>query len=167
MNKRTSGALLGSSLLALSGLLAAHAAATANDQLQEVVITAQKKTENLQKAAIAVEVLRPADLANAGIKNPVDLQEIMPAVKFVDADVITVQIRGLGTTDANPGVDSAVAYVQDGVYLSHPNALSPVMFDIKDVETALGPQGTLYGRNSDAGAISRILRIVASVVRCG
>ncbi len=156
--------LLGCSLTALMAVLSshsahaqsAHAGAAPSDQIQEVVITAEKRTENLQKAAIAVDVLKPNEIAKEGIKNAVDLQEMLPAVKFVAADVMTVSIRGLGTTDANAGVDSAVAYSEDGIYLSHPNALSPVLFDLKSVEAVLGPQGTLYGRNSNGGAINFI-----------
>ena len=151
--------LLGCSLTALMAVLAAqgaYAATSKSGAIEEIVITAQKRTENLQKASIAVDVLRPNDIAKQGIKNAVDLQEMLPAVKFVAADVMTVSIRGLGTTDANAGVDSAVAYSEDGIYLSHPNALSPVLFDLKGVEAVLGPQGTLYGRNSNGGAINFI-----------
>jgi hypothetical protein len=64
---------------------------------------------------------------------------------------MTVSIRGLGTTNDNPGVDSAVGYSQDGIYAAHPEALTPVLFDIKRIEAVLGPQGTLYGRNTNGG----------------
>ncbi len=152
--------LLGCSLPALLAVLASHGAHAQSApgkqsmQIQEIVITAEKKSENLQKAAISVDALRPSDIAKAGIKNAVDLQQLLPAVKFVTADEMTVSIRGLGTTDDNAGVDSAVAYSQDGIYLDHPEAMTPVLFDLARVEAVLGPQGTLYGRNSNAGAIN-------------
>ncbi len=154
--------LLGCSLTALTALLASHGAyaqsapTKPSDQIQEVVITAQKKTENLQRASIAVDVLKPGDIAKQGIKNAVDLQQLLPAVKFIAGSVMTVEIRGLGTSDLNTGVDSAVAYSQDGIYLSHPSALAPVLFDLQRVEAVLGPQGTLYGRNSNGGVINFI-----------
>ncbi len=76
---------------------------------------------------------------------------------------MTVTIRGLGTINDNPGVDSAVAYAQDGIFLAHPEALTPVLFDLRRVEAVLGPQGTLYGRNSNGGAINFISNDPTSV----
>ncbi len=123
-------------------------------QIQEVVITAEKKTENLQKAPISVEVLKPSDIAKEGIKNALDLQQILPSVKFEEGSYAVPSIRGLGTYSEGAGVDSAVALVMDGIYLSHPLAMTPILFDMSSIEAALGPQGTLYGRNSNAGAIN-------------
>jgi iron complex outermembrane receptor protein len=139
-------------------LVPAGAAAddSSTGQLEEVIVTAQKKTEVLQKASIAVAALAPEDIARQGITNAVDLQEVVPAVRFVAADQMTVLIRGLGTINDNPGVDSSVAYSQDGIYLAHPEALTPVLFDLKRVEAVLGPQGTLYGRNTNGGIINFI-----------
>ena len=135
---------------------AAQADAGNAGQIEEIVVTAQKRSENLQKAPLAVDVVTPGDLEDRGITNAVDLQEIIPTVKFSAATVMTVSIRGLGTTNLNAGVDAAVAYSQDGFYLSRPNALSPLLYDIKRVEAVLGPQGTLYGRNSNAGVVNFI-----------
>jgi iron complex outermembrane receptor protein len=122
--------------------------------LEEVVVTAQKRSEDLQKASLAVDVVQAEELASTGIRNAIDLQDIVPVVRYVAADQMTVQIRGLGTINNNPGVDSAVGYAEDGVYLTHPSALTPVLFDLKRVEVLLGPQGTLYGRNTNAGVLS-------------
>ena len=122
--------------------------------LEEVVVTAQKRSEDLQKASLAVDVVQSDELVGAGIRNAIDLQDIVPAVRYVAADQMTVQIRGLGTINNNPGVDSAVGYAEDGVYLTHPSALTPVLFDLRRVEVLLGPQGTLYGRNTNAGVMS-------------
>jgi iron complex outermembrane receptor protein len=124
--------------------------------LEEVVITSQKRSENLQAASVAVDVVRPDDLERNGINNAIDLQQLVPALRFVNSDQMTASIRGLGTADDNEGVDSDVAYSQDGIYLAHPPALTPVLFDLQRVETVLGPQGTLYGRNSNAGVINFI-----------
>jgi iron complex outermembrane recepter protein len=132
------------------------AADTDSVQLEEIVVTAQKKTEDLQKASIAIDAVAAQQLADQGIRNAIDLQDIVPAVKFVAADEMTVLIRGLGTINDNPGVDSAVGYSEDGIYLSHPEALSPVLYDLQRVEAVLGPQGTLYGRNTNGGVINFI-----------
>ncbi|BBF72026.1 TonB-dependent receptor [Sphingomonas bisphenolicum] len=122
----------------------------------EIIVTAQKRSESLQKAAIAVHALQPADLEKSGIRNALDLQYIDPAVKVVPSIQPNIAIRGLGTANFNPGVDPSVAFNQDGIYLSTPNALTPVLFDIERVEAVLGPQGTLYGRNSNGGTINFI-----------
>ncbi len=158
MTKLTLQSMLGT--VGISVLTLACAQAVAADaetgQLEEIVVTAQKRSENLQNASVSVDALRPNEIADAGIRNAIDLQELLPTVRFVAADQMTVLIRGLGTVNDNAGVDSAVAYSQDGIYLAHPEALTPVLFDIQRVEAVLGPQGTLYGRNSNGGVINFI-----------
>jgi len=134
----------------------AGAAVDSGAQIQEIVVTAQKRSENLQKASISIDAVRGEDLAKAGIHSATDLQDIIPDVRFQTSDELTVNIRGLGTSDLNGGVDSAVAYAQDGIYLSHPAALAPILFDMQRVEVLLGPQGTLYGRNSNGGVVNFI-----------
>ena len=123
---------------------------------QEIVVTAAQKSGLAEIGA--VDVVTSTELANSGVKNVVDLQDIIPAVRFVAADQMTVLIRGLGTVNDNPGVSSAVGYSQDGVYLTHPPAVTPVLLDLERVEVLLGPQGTLYGRNTNAGVINFISR---------
>ncbi len=151
-----SATLLFDAVPALSQPAATAPQAQQGETLEEVVVTAQKRSENLQSASVAVDALKSEDIAQQGITNAIDLQDVLPAVKFIAADEMTVQIRGLGTVNDNPGVDSAVAYSQDGIFLSHPEALTPVLFDLQRVEAVLGPQGTLYGRNSNGGAINFI-----------
>ena len=145
-------------LLALDVGAYAADAEYSSSALEEVVVTAQKKSEDVQKASIAVDVVSSDQLGSSGVKNVVDLQDIVPAVRFVAADQMTVQIRGLGTVNDNPGVSSAVGYAQDGVYLAHPPAVTPVLVDLQRVEVLLGPQGTLYGRNTNGGVVNFISR---------
>ena len=95
------------------------------------------------------------DIARSGLKGPTDLQWQLPAVEFQTAQSVPdVFIRGVGTYNLQAGVDSAVAFSIDGIYLAHPSAYPPVLVDIAQVEEVRGPQGTLYGRNSNGGAIS-------------
>lgn len=149
--------LTAASLIALTAVIPFSSALAQNaDNSGEVVVTAQKRSENLQKASIAVDVQRGSELAAQGITSAQNLQDAIPTVKFTDAHAPTISIRGLGTTNLNPGVDSAVAYAVDGVFLSRAQQIPPVLFDIKRVEAVLGPQGTLYGRNSNGGAVNFI-----------
>jgi len=132
--------------------------AASNDQgeVPEIIVTAQKRSENLQQAAISVHAMQAAELDKAGIVNSLNLEYVDPAIKVVPSIQPNVAIRGLGTANFNYGVDPSVAYNQDGIYLSSPNALTPVLIDIARVEAVLGPQGTLYGRNSNGGTINFI-----------
>jgi iron complex outermembrane recepter protein len=121
--------------------------------LQEIIVTAQKKEESLQTVPVSVTALSGADIAASGIKDPIEIQNRMPGLEFQVANTPVLVIRGVGTYNNQPGVDSAVAYVEDGTYLSHHPALMPILFDIQSVEAVRGPQGTLYGRNSNGGAL--------------
>ena len=126
-------------------------------QLSEVIVTARKTSEDLQHAAVAVTTISSDDIMRANIKGPTDLQWQLPAVEFQTAQSVPdVFIRGVGTYNLQAGVDSAVAFSIDGIYLAHPSAYPPVLVDIAQVEEVRGPQGTLYGRNSNGGAISFI-----------
>jgi iron complex outermembrane recepter protein len=143
--------------LLLPVMAAAQQAEPAPDsaaQLTTVMITAQKVTENLQKAPVAVTAISSQDITRSGIQSMQDLQWKLPALEFQTAQSVPdVFIRGVGTYDLQAGVDSAVAYVIDGIYLAHPSAFPPVLVDIAQVEEVRGPQGTLYGRNSNGGAV--------------
>jgi iron complex outermembrane receptor protein len=127
---------------------------TEEGKLTEVVVTAQKKEESLQKAAVAVTALSGADIASTGIKDPIEIRSSLPGVDFQVANTPVMVVRGVGTYNNQPGVDSAVAYTVDGTYLSHHPALMPILFDLQRVEAVRGPQGTLYGRNSNGGALN-------------
>jgi iron complex outermembrane receptor protein len=123
-------------------------------KLVEVVVTAQKKEQSLQDAAVAVTPVAGTDLSATGLKDPIEIQNSLPAVSFQVANTPVMVIRGVGTYNNQPGVDSAVAYTIDSTYLSHHPALMPIFFDIERVESVRGPQGTLYGRNSNGGALN-------------
>src|SRR5690606_3836129 len=77
-----------------------------------------------------------------------------PGVTFSESGLSSILVRGIGTVNNQPGVDSAVLYAQDGTYMSHLQALPPIMFDIERIEVVRGPQGTLYGRNSNGGSLN-------------
>lgn len=135
-----------------------HAQTGAESQgasVEEIIITARKSSENLQRAAISVTAINMDTIERSGVKDPTDLQSRMPGVEFQTATSVPgVSIRGIGTYNLQSGVDAAVAYSIDDIYLARPQAFPPVLVDIAQVEVVRGPQGTLYGRNSNGGAIS-------------
>ena len=122
-------------------------------QLEEVVVTARKRTESLQDVPIAVSVFTSADIQDAGIERPQDFIALTPNVSIVDtanAGDTQVTIRGqYSTRDA----ESSFAYVVDGVLITNPNGFNGELFDVEQIEVLKGPQGALYGRNATSGAI--------------
>ncbi len=121
--------------------------------LEEVVVTARKRAENLQEVPIAVTALGEDTIERAGIERADDYISLIPNVTLVDTANIgdtQVSIRGIvSTRDA----ESTFAYVVDGVLSTNPNSFNEELFDVQQIEVLKGPQGALYGRNAVAGAI--------------
>jgi len=129
-------------------------------QLDEIVVTAQKKSENLQDVPIAIQAFDIKALENNRIEGIEDIGKFTPGVYVTpnpaDNNGVRVSIRGIGTFDPQIGQDSRVAIYQDGIYLGKTQGLAFDMPDLERVEVLKGPQGTLYGRNTVAGAINLI-----------
>jgi iron complex outermembrane receptor protein len=126
-------------------------------QLPEVVVTAARRQQNLQKAAIPVSVVSGEQLERQGVIDAQDLNKTAPGLALSPSGANTqVYLRGIGTFAISAFADSAVAFNVDQVYLVFPDELSGNFYDIQRVEVLKGPQGTLYGRNATAGAINVI-----------
>ncbi|MEM1403240.1 MAG: TonB-dependent receptor [Pseudomonadota bacterium] len=121
--------------------------------IEEVVVTARKRSENLQEVPIAISAIDEDTIQRAGIERASDYVGLIPNVTLVDtANVGDTQlsIRGIvSTRDA----ESTFAYVVDGVLSTNPNSFNEELFDVQQIEVLKGPQGALYGRNAVAGAI--------------
>ena len=128
----------------------------ADNQLGVIVVTAQRHEENLQDVPISITTLSQDDLSTRGIVSAQDMQGLLPGVDFQPNNDLFVSVRGIGTFNLQPGVDSAVAYTVDGNYIAHPAQLPTLLYDLDHVEVLRGPQGTLFGRNANAGAINFI-----------
>jgi len=135
--------------MALLMSISAFAQAT----LEEIVVTARKRAENVQEVPMAISAFTAQDIKDAGIQRPVDYIDLIPNVTLVDTANVgdtQVSIRGIvSTRDA----ESTFAYVVDGVLITNPNAFNGELIDIDQIEVLKGPQGALYGRNAVAGAI--------------
>ncbi|WP_174290872.1 TonB-dependent receptor [Sphingomonas bacterium] len=137
----------------------ATADATAQTQgstgLQDIIVTAQRRQESSQKAAIAISVVSGAGITGAGITQPERLNQLVPALTIANVGPsATSFIRGVGNFSVSVTSDPAVAFNYDGVYIGRLTATSTTFFDLDRVEVLKGPQGTLYGRNATAGAIN-------------
>lgn len=133
-------------------------AADTTNGLQEIVVTAQRRSENLQRAAVAVAVVSGDALTNSAITSPAQLGVIVPALTVQQGGGAntTFFVRGVGNFTVNGYTDPAIAFNYDGVYVGRPTSTSGTLFDLERVEVLKGPQGTLYGRNATSGAINVI-----------
>jgi len=155
--KSTLGNLLISSALMLPAVAIAQTEDEASSRvLEEVIVSARKREETLQSAAISITAFQGDAISRFGITNPNDLQNQMPSVQFMTSGLTNTMIRGVGTYNNQPNVDAAVAWNIDGTYISHHHATPPILFDLERMEIVRGPLGTLYGRNSNGGAINII-----------
>ncbi len=144
--------------VASAPVLAQEAEGATTDQgLEEIVVTAQRREENLQRAAIAVSAVTGDTLTKQSISQATDITRLVPALQIAPASSLTqIYLRGIGTFGANAFAEQGVAFNLDGVYLSRPAAPAALFYDLERLEVLKGPQGTLYGRNATGGAINLI-----------
>jgi iron complex outermembrane receptor protein len=122
-----------------------------------IVVTAQKRKENLQDVPIVVTVVNKQLLQDAGIRDIKDLQTLTPGLTVTSTAseaVTTARIRGVGTVGDNPGLEPSVGVVIDGVYRPRNGVGFGDLGDIDQIEVLKGPQGTLFGKSTSAGVIS-------------
>ena len=149
-------------LIGLTGCLTLSfgAADHAFAQLEEVIVTAQKREQNLQDVPVAVSTFSEEQLKNQTIQEFSDIQAQVPglAVRTThhDPSIAQVSIRGQQQADFLLTTDSSVGVYVDGVNLPRQAGLNANMFDIERIEVLKGPQGTLYGRNTTGGAVNVI-----------
>jgi iron complex outermembrane receptor protein len=126
--------------------------------LEEIVVTAQRIAESSQRAAIAIDVLKPEELTRQFVTRAEDLSRASPALAASGGAGGTTAffVRGVGNATVNGYSDPAIAFNYDGVYIGRPSSTSGVFYDLQRVEVLKGPQGTLYGRNATGGAINVI-----------
>jgi iron complex outermembrane receptor protein len=131
----------------------------ATSQLDEVVVTAQKRTENVQTVPIAIVALSAARLESAGVSDIGQLQQLVPGLK-ANTTVMGAQpfLRGIGYGSSFPGLESPTTLLIDEVYSPSPAASLFSLNSIEQIEVLKGPQGTLFGRNAVAGAINILTR---------
>ncbi len=141
----------------LSLLMSANVAAEA--VIEEVVVTAQKRSESMQEVPISISAFGEQRLEDSGFDGIADLAQMTPSLQFGNFGPVTfVTLRGIGNENTTAGGDPGVALHYDGVYLGRPVASLFTAFDSQRVEILRGPQGTLYGRNATGGSINYITK---------
>ena len=142
-------------------LVAGPVLADDQPQLEEVVVTAQKRTESLQQVPAAVSVVSGDELQQAGISNAESLQDVVPTLTFKKGTTnlnSTLSIRGIGTQSFASGAEPSVATVVDGVVMGRAGMAFTEFTDLQQVEVLQGPQGTLFGKNASAGVVNMTTR---------
>ena len=146
---------------------AAEAAAEApaeNTGITDIVVTATKRETNLQQTPIAMNVVNDQLLQDRHVQSLYDLADgAVPSLRVATFEArqsaLTVGIRGIVPLDANqPAREQGVGIYIDGVYLGRQHGLNAALFDVQRIEVLKGPQGTLFGRNTEGGALSIVSR---------
>ena len=128
---------------------------------EEVLVTAEKRTESLQNLSQAVTALSAEDVENRQLNSFVDLSAIAPGVNVAKNEGFktVITIRGIGNeANQNAIANPSVSYHLDGVYVASPFALQTDFLDLERIEVLRGPQGTLFGQNSTGGGINVITK---------
>ena len=141
----------------LLGALALSQTTLAQNTLEEVVVTATKRSVSLDDFSGGANVIGADELGPGGIENVRDMLVAVPNMSIGDQfGFARVFIRGIGMTSIDIGGEGAVSFLQDGAIIPRPAAQLAGMFDLAQVEVLRGPQGTLYGRGATAGAINLV-----------
>jgi iron complex outermembrane receptor protein len=153
--------------LGLSGqALAQDAAAQPSEGgIQDIVVTAQKRAENVQNVPIAISAFAGDSLSERSVGNVSQLAALAPNVNLdsgvsftASTAVLAASIRGIGASDFAFNIDPAVGVYVDGVYLARSVGANQDLLDVQRIEILKGPQGTLFGRNTIGGAVSVVTR---------
>ncbi|MCD9028380.1 TonB-dependent receptor [Luteimonas sp. BDR2-5] len=129
--------------------------------LATMTVTAQKREEALQDVPIVINVLTEQLLQDTGVRDVKDMQVLVPGLTVTStqsAAQTTARIRGIGTVGDNPGLESSVGIVIDGVYRARNSVGFGDLGELERIEVLKGPQGTVFGKNTSAGVINVITR---------
>src|ERR1700722_8168299 len=131
---------------------------TISSGLEEIVVTARKRSEDAQNVPVSIIAYTGDELKEQSVKNLYDVQDAVPGLLleqgFDDPQSLTFMLRGRYQNDATLEVDPAVGLYVDGLYVPRTLGMAGALVDIGRLEVLRGPQGTLYGRNTTVGAIS-------------
>ncbi len=123
-----------------------------------IIVTATRRAQDVQDIPLAVTAISPQQLDNQGVVNIQQITALAPSFSSSQAQLasgsVVLRVRGVGTTSNNIGFESAVGIFIDGAYQSRPGVALGEFVDVERVEVLRGPQGTLFGRNTSAGALN-------------
>ncbi|ACG78434.1 TonB-dependent receptor [Phenylobacterium zucineum HLK1] len=132
---------------------------TGGREIEEIVVTAQKREQSLQDVPIVVTSVSGELLRDAGVRDIRELTVLTPGLTVTSTSnetIVTARVRGVGTVGDNPGLESSVGVVIDGVYRPRNGVSFGDLGEVTRIEVLKGPQGTLFGKNTSAGVINII-----------
>lgn len=148
-----------SSRIVLLGALGAMSMPAVSAGLEEIIVTAQRRSENLQEVPISISAVTAQGLEHANITALADLPNLVSGlITTQGAGVFNLFLRGVGNPNQTPGNEASIAVYVDGMYYAR---LPPALFQLNNVERVevlKGPQGTLFGRNASGGLIHIVTR---------
>lgn len=150
----------GAAVAALTAAFAGSASAQAAASIDELVVTAQKRAENVQDVPLSITAVKGETLQAMHVTQPQQLTLIDPSVRFKQSlsnSASGFMIRGIGTSSFSAGIEQSISTVVDGVVLADPGSLS-TLADVERVEILRGPQGMLFGKNASAGLVHFITK---------
>lgn len=152
------GACMGGSAAVAQPSAVPAAVDTAVAGLEEITVTAQRRSESINDVGIAIVASSGMDLVDKGIGSPADLVKIVPGLTYTETPYGTgvLTLRGIGFYESSMAASSTVALYVDEIPLSYPRMAAGTTLDIERVEVLKGPQGTLYGQNSTGGLVNYI-----------
>jgi iron complex outermembrane receptor protein len=158
----------GTSLAVIATLAAGAASAQTADApastggiMDEIIVTAQRRSQNLQDVGISVSAFSSEQLKTAGVVNSIDVARLTPGVAVsgsIGGQNSQFTIRGVTQNDFNDGIEAPVAVYVDETYIPNLQGQNFGAFDIERVEVLKGPQGTLFGRNATGGLVHFVVR---------
>jgi iron complex outermembrane receptor protein len=158
MSARLSAAVVATIIAFVQPVRAQQPSGPIEAQLEEIVVTAQKRTESLQSVPLAVSVIRGVDLQQQHIFDASQLQYSVPSLQQESVNnqvgATNFFIRGVGTALYGPAAESSVSTIIDDVVMARPSMGVVQFFDVDRVEVLRGPQGTLFGKNASAGVVN-------------
>ncbi|HYE48722.1 MAG TPA: TonB-dependent receptor [Azospirillaceae bacterium] len=127
--------------------------------LEEIIVTAEKRASTVQRTPAAITAFSGEALEDRNLTSAADLNGVVPNVQIGSLTrEMSVSVRGVSSANVPPAQDASVGIHLDGVFMTRPSGANSVFFDLERVEVLRGPQGTLYGRNTTAGAVNIISR---------
>jgi iron complex outermembrane recepter protein len=143
--------------LGMAPALAQEAEEVLDTGIADIIVTAEKRSTNIQDVPLSITAIGADELQNANVIGTRGLSGLAPNVNIgQDARGLIVSIRGVSSANVTFSRDPSVAFHVDGVYAPRPTGASGTFFDLDRVEILRGPQGTLYGRNSTGGTVNVI-----------
>ncbi len=151
-------AMLCSSAIAMPAYAQDAQEGVEEDDSDVIIVTATRRAQDVQDIPLAVTAVSPEQLEQQGVVNVQNITQVSPSFSTSSAQIasgsVVLRIRGVGTTSNNIGFESAVGIFIDGAYQSRPGIALSEFVDVERVEVLRGPQGTLFGRNTSAGALN-------------